>query len=152
MNPMVVACQSGLQGRGRPSASRRINRQRIVRTGKVMVAMMTVSTSRTALAWRASAQTSRRLMRCSTQASSATLTTSPISQAHRQRCCLLGLEGEDNEVADFVNDDAKVVPAGAFGRLAEFLCALAGAIALVEERSDIDGLTAVASWSRDSLE
>jgi hypothetical protein len=91
-------------------------------------------------------------MRCSTQASSATLTTSPISQAHRQRCCLLELEGEDNEVADFVNDGAQIIPAGALGRLPEFLCALAGSIAPVEKRSDIDGLTAVASWSRDALE
>src|SRR5574341_648865 len=137
MKPIVVACQSGSQGRRWPSASRRISCQRIVRTGNVTVATTTVSSSRKPLACRACDQTSRGLMRCNTHASSATLTTSPSNQAQRQRCLLLGFDGEDNEVADFVDDRAQRVAAGALCRFAQLLRALPRPGALVEQGLDV---------------
>src|SRR6266446_5713464 len=65
---------------------------------------------------------------------------SPINQAPLQRFFLLGFDGEDNEIADFVDDRAERVAARALRRLAQLLRALPGTGALVEQGSDIDGL------------
>ena len=75
-----------------------------------------------------------------THASSATLTARPTTGAQRQCRVLFGLEGEDNEVADFVDDGAQIVTAYALGNLAELQCALARPSALIEECSHIDDL------------
>src|SRR6266566_5007924 len=138
MKPIAVACQSGSEGNLWPSISRRIRRQRIVRSGNVAVASATAARSNSASAWRASSQTCRRSMRWSTQASNATLTTSPKSQAPRQRRLLLGFDGEDNEVADFVDDRAEALAARALCGFSQFLRALAGTCSLVEQPPDID--------------
>ena len=82
-------------------------------------------------------------MRWSTQASNATLTTSPMSQAPRQRRLLLGFDGEDNEVADFVDDRAEALAARPLCGFAEFLGALPGAGPLIEEAPDVYGLSTV---------
>ena len=59
-----------------------------------------------------------------------------MSQAPRHR--LLGFDREDNEIADFVDDRAECVAADALGRFPQLLRALAGAGALVQQRTDID--------------
>ena len=63
---------------------------------------------------------------------------SPTSQAHPRRQRLLGFDGEDNEIADFVDDRAERVAADALGRFPQLLRALAGAGAFVQQRTDID--------------
>src|SRR5262249_52363320 len=68
---------------------------------------------------------------------------SPSSQAPRQRPGLLGFDGEDNEIADFVDDRAEALAARALGGLAQFLSALAGAAALGEEGPDAPRLPPV---------
>src|SRR5713226_6201300 len=138
MKPIAVACQSGSQGNRWPSTSRRISRQRIVRSGNVAVASTTVARSNSGSAWRASFHTCRRSTRCRTQTSNATLTTSPMSQAPRQRRLLLGFDGEDNEVADFVDDRAEALAARALCGFSQFLRALAGTCSLVEKLPDFD--------------
>src|SRR5258706_8674380 len=65
---------------------------------------------------------------------------SPTSQAPLQRFCLLGFDGEDNEIADFVNDGAERVAARALCRFAQLLRAPPGARALVQQRVDVDRL------------
>src|SRR6266498_2777556 len=72
---------------------------------------------------------------------------SPISQAPLQRFWLLGFDGEDNEIADFVDDRAEAFAARALSRLAQLLRALAGTGPLVEERADVDGLSSI-RWTR----
>src|SRR5712691_2153272 len=141
MKPIAVACQSGSEGNLWPSTSRRIRRQRIVRSGNVAVASTTAARSNRGLAWRASSHTCRRSMRWSTQASNATLTASPRSQAPRpapQRRLLLGFDGEDNEVADFVDDRAEALAARALCGFSQLLRALAGTCSLVEQPPDVD--------------
>src|SRR2546422_111030 len=144
MKPIAVACQSGSEGNRWPSISRRIRRQRIVRSGNVAVASTTAARTNRGPAWRASSHPCRRSMRWSTQASNATLTASPRSQAPRpappapQRRLLLGFDGEDNEVADFVDDRAEALAARALCGFSQFLRALAGPGSLVEQPPDID--------------
>src|SRR6266545_3954579 len=141
MKPIVVACHSGNKRNGRPSPSRRIRRQRIARTGKVTVATTTVSSSSQTWACCAYAQTLRGSILYSTHTSRAALMASPISQAPRQRFFLLGFDGEDNEIADFVDDRAEGVAARALRRFAQLLRALPGTRALVEQGPDIDRLS-----------
>src|SRR6266511_2078942 len=76
---------------------------------------------------------------------------SPISQAPLQRFWLLGFDGEDNEIADFVDDRAEAFAARALSRLAQLLRALAGTGPLVEERADVDGLSSIRWTPRESL-
>src|SRR5438105_3760794 len=144
MKPIAVACQSGSQANRRPSTSRRISRHRMVRSGNVAVASMTAARSSNGSAWRASSQTCRRLMRWRTQASNATLTMSPMSQAPRQRRVLLGFDGEDNEIADFVDDRAESLPARALRRVAQLLRSVLRTRALIEESANVDGFVAAA--------
>ena len=59
MKPIVMACHRGMNGNGWPLPSRRIDRQRIARTGNVSVATKTVSRSSQPFACCASAQTLR---------------------------------------------------------------------------------------------
>src|SRR2546425_711662 len=143
MKPIVVACHSGSNGKRWPSTSRRIRRQRMARTGNVTVATTTVRSSSHPLACCAYVQTFRRSILYSTQTSNAALMASPISQAPLQRLLLLGFDGEDNEIADFVDDRAEALAACALGRLAQLLRALAGPGALVEESPDVDGISSV---------
>src|SRR5438045_959631 len=144
MKPIAVACQSGIQANrwGGPSTSRRISRHRIVRSGNVAVVSMTAARSSIGSAWRASSQTCRRLMRWRTQASNATLTMSPMSQAPRQRRVLLGFDGEDNEIADFVDDRAESLAARALRRVAQLLRSMLRTRALIEESANVDGFVA----------
>src|SRR5882762_9042129 len=146
MKPIVVACHSGIQGKGRPSASRRISRQRMARTGKVIVATTIVSSSSQPLACLAYSHTLAGWLLDNTHASRATLMTSPISQAPLQRLVLLGFDGEDNEIADFVDDRAERVTVRALGGFAQFLCAPAGTGTLVEQRPDVDRFVAITPW------
>ena len=71
--------------------------------------------------------------------------TSPMSQAPPQRERLFGFDGEDNEVADFVDDRAQVVAARAPRRFAQLLRALARPLSPIEEGADVDRL-AVYGW------
>src|SRR5436309_1582994 len=151
MKPIVVACHSGIQGNGRPSASRRISRQRMARTGKVTVATTIVSSSSQPLACLAYSQTLSGWLLDNTHARRATLMTSPISQAPLQRLFLLGFDGEDNEIADFVDDRAQAFAARALGRLAQLQRALTGTGALVEQSLDVDGFVPVASGRRPGV-
>src|SRR5881396_3255672 len=151
MKPIVVACHSGSHRNGRPSASRRISRQRIARTGKVMVATTTVRSSSHPLACCAYVQTLRRSILYNTHTSNATLMASPISQAPLQRFLLLGFDGEDNEIADFVDDRAERVAARALRRFAQLLRALPGTGALVEQGPDIDRFVPVTPGRRPGV-
>ena len=81
-------------------------------------------------------------MRWRTQASNATLTMSPMSQAPRQRRVLLGFDGEDNEVADFVDDRAESLAACALRRVAQLLRSMLRTRALIEESANVDGFVA----------
>ena len=90
----------------------------MARTGKVTVATTIVSSNSKPLACCASFQTFPGSILYSTQTSSAALTASPISQAPLQRFFLLGFDGEDNEIADFVDDRAQAFAARALRRLA----------------------------------
>src|SRR6266566_6202761 len=148
MKPIVVACHSGVIGNRSPLASRRISRQRIVRTGNVNVARTTVTKSSQPFACSAYVHTLRGSILYRTHTSNAALRASPMSQAPplppRQRCGLLGFDGEDNEIADFVDDGAERVAAGPLGGFAQLLDALAGASAPVEESPDVDRLRSVA--------
>src|SRR2546425_2020709 len=98
MNPIVVACHSGSNGKRWPSTPRRIRRQRMARTGNVTVATATARSSSHPLACCAYVQTFRGSILYSTQTSNAALMASPISQAPLQRFVLLGFDGEDNEI------------------------------------------------------
>src|SRR5437867_7551880 len=142
MKPIVVACHSGVIGNRSPLASRRISRQRIVRTGNVNVARTTVTKSSQPFACSAYVHTLRGSILYRTHTSNAALRASPMSQAHplppRQRCGLLGFDGEDNEIADFVDDGAERVAARALCRFAQLLRAPPGARALVQQRVDVD--------------
>src|SRR2546426_677767 len=151
MKPIVVACHSGIQGNGRPSASRRISRQRMARTGKVTVATTIVSSSSQPLACLAYSQTLSGWLLDNTHARRATLMTSPISQAPLQRFFLLGFDGEDNEIADFVDDRAQAIAARALGRLAQLLRALTGTGALVEQSLDVDRFVPVTAGRRPGV-
>src|SRR5437867_3724292 len=124
MKPIVVACHSGGKGSRSPPASRRISRQRIVRTGNGNVARTTVRRSSQAFACCANVHTLRRSILYRTHTSNAALRASPMSQA---LCGLLGLDGEDNEIADFVDDGAERLAAGTLGGFAQLLGALASA-------------------------
>src|ERR1041385_501878 len=145
MNPIVVARHSGVNGNRAPSASRRISCQRIVRTGNVNVARTTVRRSSHPLACCADVHTFGGSIRYSTHTNKAALKTSPINQAHplRQLCGLLGFDGEDNEIADFVDDRAERVAAGTLSDFAQLLSTLAGASAFVEQGADVHGLATV---------
>src|SRR5439155_11504727 len=147
MKPIVVACHSGVIGNRSPLAPRRISRQRIVRTGNVNVARTTVTTSSQPFACSAYVHTLRGSILYRTHTSNAALRASPMSQAPplppRQRCGLLGFDGEDNEIADFVDDGAEPVAAGPLGGFAQLLDALAGASAPVEESPDVNRLRSV---------
>src|SRR5207248_6558123 len=81
-------------------------------------------------------------MRWRTQASNATLTMSPMSQAPRQRRVLLGFDGEDNEVADFVDDRAEGLAARALRRVAQLLRSVLRTRALIKESANVDGFVA----------
>src|SRR6266545_4490789 len=152
MKPIVVACHSGIHGKRWLSTSRRISCQRMVRTGKVRVATTTVRSSSHPLACCAYVQTFLRSILYNTQTSNATLTASPISQAPLQRFLLFGFDGEDNEIADFVDDRAEAFAARALSRLAQLLRALAGTGPLVEERADVDGLSSIRCTLRGSAD
>ena len=81
------------------------------------------------------------------------MTVSPISQAQRRDVpLLLGFDGEDNEIADFVDDRAQIVATHALRRLTQFLGALTGACAAIQQGADVDDLIAPAQpgVSRDT--
>src|SRR5437870_2299751 len=137
MKPIVVACHRGRNGNGRPLASRKISRHRIARTGNVSVAKATVRSSSQPLAPCAYAHTLAGSILYSTHTSNAALMASPSSQAPLQRRVLLGFDGEDNEIADFVDDRAKALAARALGDFAQLLRPLARPGAFIEQRLDI---------------
>src|SRR5258708_3713397 len=137
MNPIAVACHRGSHGKARPSASRRINRQRMARSGNVMVARSTARSSSPGSAPRAYATTAGNLTSCNTHARSAAVTTSPMTQAHLA-WRLLGFDGEDNEVADFVDDRAEIVAVDALRRLAQLLGALTRPPTAIQQGADVD--------------
>src|SRR5712671_6009216 len=148
MKPIVVACQSGKKGNGRPFASRKINRQRIARTGKVSVANATVRSRSHPLACWAYAQTLAGSILYSTHTSNAALMARPSSQAPLQRRVLLGFDGEDNEIADFVDDRAEAVATHTLGGFAQLLRPLARARTFVQQRLDVDRLASVPIFGR----
>ncbi len=76
---------------------------------------------------------------------------SPISQAPLQRLFLLGFDGEDNEIADFVDDCAERVAARALCRFAQLLRAPPGAGALVQQSVDVDRLVPVTPRRRPGV-
>ena len=71
---------------------------------------------------------------------------SPLSQAHPRRQRLLGFDGEDNEIADFVDDRAERVAARALGRLAQLLHPRARAGAFVQQHADVDRFCSASSF------
>ena len=65
------------------------------------------------------------------------MTTSPMTQAHLA-WRLLGFDGEDNEVADFVDDRAEIVAVDALRRLAQLLGALTRPPTAIQQGADVD--------------
>src|SRR5438552_10522168 len=123
MKPTAVACHNGSQGKRWPSTSRKIRRQRAVRSGNVSVAVATAAIRRKGWARRMWPSTARGSTSCSVQYSSAAVTTSPATHAHGARADRLeaggaGLGGEGNEVADFVDEGAERVAGGVLRLLA----------------------------------
>src|SRR2546422_9023906 len=148
MKPTAVACHSGSHGKRWPSTSRRIRRQRAVRSGNVSVAVSTAAIRRKGWARRMGPSTARGATSCSVQESSAAVTTSPATHAHGARVDRLGAEGaggaggaglgsEGNEVADFVDEGAERVAGGMLRLLAQLVCALECAVAAIQQRADV---------------
>src|SRR5437870_9790733 len=117
MKPIAVACHRGRRGYAPPPTPRRMSRQRTVRIGNVRVASATVARMSPRLARRTPSTRSRALTPCSAQARSPSVTPSPTTHAQRDAAARLGasgavgirLEGEGNEVADFVDEGAERV-------------------------------------------
>src|SRR5438132_654858 len=148
MKPTAVACHNGSQGKRWPSTSRKIRRQRAVRSGNVSVAVATAAIRRKGWARRMWPSTARGSTSCSVQYSSAAVTTSPATHAHGARADRLeaggtggtggtGLGGEGNEVADFVDEGAERVAGGVLRLLAQLLRALECAVAAIQQRADV---------------
>src|SRR5437867_1544465 len=105
MKPTAVACHRGIHGRRRPSRSRRMTRQRIVRSGNVRVARVTPPRKGHSAARRMWPSTAPGSTSRSVQYRSAIVTRSPPAQAQPARS--LGLAGEGNEIADFFDEGGK---------------------------------------------
>ncbi len=110
MKPMATACHSGRQESGASRSSRRITRHRIRRIGNVNVAIPTVSARRRGSTARRPARTSLQWVPRTAHARKAAVTARPRIQAQREgkgeadARLGVGLEGEGNEVADFVDE------------------------------------------------
>src|SRR2546422_260748 len=113
MKPIAVACHSGSSGNAAPPplTSRRISRQRSVRSGNVSVASTTAPVNSSGSARRRWPTSWRASTPCSAQARSASVTTSPTTHPQREAGDGLGrgvgLDGESNEIADFVHEGQK---------------------------------------------
>src|ERR1041384_1574941 len=137
MKPIAVASHNAASGSGRPAGSRSSTRHRSARIGKVRVARMTVAASSATLARCTCVMTSVKLTSCNAQARRPTDTARPTIQAQRDRA-LVGLEGEDNEIADFVEQRTELVGREVPRLLAQLLGARQGTLPAVHQALDID--------------
>src|SRR5213082_1935069 len=122
-----------------------MSRQRTVRIGNVSVASATVATMRLGFARRTPSTRSPALTPCSAQARSPSVTPSPTTHAHREAAARLGasgtgvgLEGEGNEVADFVDEGEERVAGRLPRRGAQLLGARQRAVSTVYQAADVD--------------
>src|ERR1041384_3830764 len=121
----------------RPAGSRSSTRHRSARIGKVRVARMTVAASSATLARCTCVMTSVKLTSCNAEARRPTDTARPTIQAQRDRA-LVGLEGEDNEIADFVEQRTELVGREVPRLLAQLLGARQGTLPAEHQALDID--------------
>src|SRR6266566_8796212 len=123
-----------------------MSRQRTVRIGNVRVASATVARMSPRFARRTLSTRSRALTPCSAQASSPSVNPSPTTHAQRDAAARLGasgavgirLEGEGNEVADFVDEGAERVAGRLPRRGPQLLGARQRAVAAVQQAADVD--------------
>src|SRR2546429_4614930 len=145
MKPMATACHSGSHGSGLSRSSRRITRHRIKRIGNVNVASATVSTRRRGSTARRPASTSLHCVPRTAHAKKATVTARPRIQAQREgegeadARLGAGLEGEGNEVADFVDERAELVARRPLRRCAQLLRSLERAVAAIQQGAHVHG-------------
>src|SRR5438874_3418680 len=145
MKPMATACHSGSHGSGLSRSSRRITRHRIRRIGNVNVASATVSTRRRGSTARRPTRRSSDLVPRTAHAKNATVTARPRIQAQREgegeadARLGAGLEGEGNEVADFVDERAELVARRPLRRCAQLLRSLERAVAAIQQGAHVHG-------------
>src|SRR5207247_2888884 len=137
MKPTAVACHNGSHGRRRPSASRKMTRQRIVRSGNVRVARATAPRKGQRAARRMWPSTAPGSTSRSVQYKSAIVTMNPATQAQPARSLGVGLEGEGNEIADFFDEAAERIARRLLCRFAQLPSALQRALTPVQEGPDI---------------
>src|SRR5213592_623848 len=145
MKPMATACHSGSHGSGLSRSSRRITRHRISRIGNVNVASATVSTRRRGSTARRPASTSLHCVPRTAHAKKATVTARPRIQAQREgegeadARLGAGLEGEGNEVADFVDERAELVARHPLRRFPQLLRSLERTVAAIQQGAHVHG-------------
>ncbi len=108
MNPIATACQSADQAMGASSSPRSITRQRIIRSGKVHVAMTTTNRRRGTLTVRSAAPKSAQFTPLTAHHRHARVIASPRSQA-QEAGRLGGVEGEVDKIADFIDERAQLL-------------------------------------------
>src|SRR2546428_320962 len=140
MKPAAVACHKGPSGKASPvPVSRRIRRQRTARSGNVAVAIAMAAPKSRGSARRRWSSTACGSTPCKAHASSRTVTASPSQKAQRDATRPLGagLEGEGNEIADFVDEGAERIARRVPRLRTELLGAGQGALTAVHQRADV---------------